>query len=97
MNEHNIISIPLIQNFVNDTLNKMFYETRHGHLLHYKDGNMSNDNNDNLEFISIDKFFTDKNYIEKTDWKWGLKKDEVIFVYEYWEYFNYKNMVSKYV
>jgi hypothetical protein len=90
-------SISLIQQVVNDILKKMYCESKHGHILHYKDKNMSNDNDNNLEFISIKRFFDDKNYIEKTDWKWGLNKEEIEFVNEYWEYFNHRKMVSKYV
>lgn len=97
MDKINMTSVSLIQQVVNDILSKMHYESKHGHLIRCNDGNMNNDKDHNLEYISIDDFFNDKNNIEKTDWKWGLKKDEIEFVNEYWEYFNYRKMVSKYV
>ena len=87
INKINMTSISLIQQVVNDILKKMYCESKHGHILHYKDKNMSNDNDNNLEFISIKRFFDDKNYIEKTDWKWGLKWDEKQFIIEYYDYF----------
>jgi len=75
---------------IKNILHKMRYESKHGHFLHFKDGDMSNDNYDNLEYISIQDFFSEKDNLDNVDWKWGLQKDEIDFVIEYFEYFTLK-------
>ena len=80
-------STSLINQVSKDILKKMYQEVKHGHILHYKDGDLSNDEGSNLGYISIEDFFNDRKYLESTDWKWGLRKDEIEFVIEYWEYF----------
>ena len=80
----------LIERVANDIISKMKKETKHGHFLRYKDKNMENDDKNNLEYISIEYFFKDKENLKNVDWKWGLQKDEIDFVIEYFEYFTTK-------
>ncbi len=80
----------LIERVANDIISKMMKETKHGHLLRYKDKDMKNDNFENLEYISIQDFFSEKDNLDNVDWKWGLQKDEIDFVIDYFEYFTVK-------
>ncbi|MBG01784.1 MAG: hypothetical protein CL470_05890 [Acidimicrobiaceae bacterium] len=72
---------------IKNILHKMRYESKHGHFLHFKDGDMSNDNYDNLEYISIVNFFRNRALIDSTDWTWGLDKNECKYVIQHFEDF----------
>ena len=54
--------------------NKWYKEYRHGHFTYYKDGDLRNDNKNNLGYVVI-------------DWKFGLNKEEISYVTENWESF----------
>ena len=48
--------------------NKWYKEYKHGHFTYYKDGDLSNDNNNNIGYVDIKEAFK-KNLI--FDWKFG--------------------------
>ena len=64
--------------------NKWYKEYKHGHFTYYKDGDLRNDNKNNLGYVDIREAFK-KNLI--FDWKFGLNKEEISYVTENWEFF----------
>lgn len=64
--------------------NKWYKEHKHGHFTYYKDGDITNDDNNNLGFVDIREAFK-KNLI--FDWKFGLTSEEISYVTDNWEYF----------
>ena len=72
-----MVIMSIIQNIAKDIIQRMIYESKHGHLLDMKSN----------EYISIHDFFSNRIYLERCDWKWGLKWDEKQFIIEYYDYF----------
>ena len=64
--------------------NKWYKEYKHGYFTYYKDGDITNDNNQNLGYIDIKEAFKKKLIF---DWKFGLNKEEINYVNENWDYF----------
>ena len=77
----------LMEKAIVEVIMKIHKETKHGYLVRYKDKNMKNDNSENLEYISIQDFFSEKDNLDSVDWKWGLNKDDQKFVYEFFDLF----------
>tara|TARA_B100001094_G_scaffold25476_1_gene21278 strand:+ start:24046 stop:24318 length:273 start_codon:yes stop_codon:yes gene_type:complete len=73
----------LIYNEILKIVSRWYSEHRHGHFLVFRDGDETNDENENISFIEIKNAFKDRNKV--MNWKEGLKKDEIIFVNEYWD------------
>ena len=63
---------------------KLYREYKHGHFTTYKDGDITNDKEDNIGYVSIKEAFK-TNLI--FDWMFGLNKEEIEYVNTNFEYF----------
>ena len=63
---------------------KWYREYKHGHFTTYKDGDITNDKEDNIGYVSIKEAFK-KNLI--FNWTFGLNKEEIEYVNTNFEYF----------
>lgn len=69
---------------VHNIFSKWYREYKHGHFTTYKDGDITNDSNDNIGYVSIKEAFKKKLTF---DWTFGLNQDEINYVRKHWEYF----------
>lgn len=72
-----MVIMSMIEKIFEGIIGTMIYESKHGHLLDMKTN----------EYISINKFFSNRNYLERCDWKWGLNIEEKDFIIEYYDYY----------
>lgn len=63
---------------------KWYREYKHGHFKTYKDGDITNDNEYNIGYVSIKEAFK-KSLI--FDWTFGLNKEEIEYVKSNFDYF----------
>tara|TARA_Y100000817_G_scaffold314776_1_gene315073 strand:+ start:470 stop:769 length:300 start_codon:yes stop_codon:yes gene_type:complete len=74
----------LIYKKILEITNKWYNEHRHGHFIVFKDGDIFNESNKNIEYIEIKLAFEGR---KKFNWTEGLLKDEIVFVNNNWDYF----------
>ena len=72
----------LIYKKILEITNKWYNEHRHGHFIVFKDGDIFNESNKNIEYIEIKLAFEGR---KKFNWTEGLLKDEIVFVNNYWD------------
>lgn len=74
----------MINQMAHNIFAKWYREYKHGHFTAYKDGDILNDSDNNIFYISIKEAFK-KNSI--FNWTFGLKQEEINYVKQHWDYF----------